>query len=162
MLRACLAAVAIASTMIIGAACRNPDERCAKCGMVVDAAPRWIAGLKSSARRQRRFCSPGCMLHFLRSPDGEGASDAWVIEYYGQKRVPANQAFFVSGSDVIGPMGKSLVPVAGLEASERFRREHRGAAVFTLDQLDHNLLRALKKSGGVPTSTTATRAAARP
>jgi nitrous oxide reductase accessory protein NosL len=40
---------------------------------------------------------------------------------------------FVTGSDVLGPMGKELVPILGREAAETFRRDHAGEKLLRFD-----------------------------
>ncbi len=138
--------VSFASLLLVSgmAGCRARGERCAKCGMLVEAAPRWIAGLTNATGRQQRFCAPRCMFAWLRSPGGEGARDAWVTEYYGQRRMSVEDVLFVAGSDVVGPMGASLVPVAGEEAARRFLHDHHGARIVAAGRVTRALLRDLR------------------
>jgi len=84
------------------------------------------------------------MFAWLRSPDGEGARDAWVTEYYGQRGMPVGGVLFVVGSDVVGPMGASLVPVAGEEAARRFLRDHHGKRIVAAGEVTRALLRDLR------------------
>lgn len=121
--------------------CHSEGERCSKCGMLVDENPRWIAGLVNESDREQRFCSPRCMFAWLRSPRGTGAKDAWATEYYGQTRRPVEELFFVMGSDLTGPMGKSLVPVAERPAAERFMEDHQGSRVLSADEITADLLK---------------------
>jgi len=85
----------------------------------------------------------------LRSPQGAGCRDPWVTEYYSQKRTPAADVFFVSGSDITGPMGKALVPVAGRTAAEQFRKDHRGNRILTAADLT---IEVLQEIAGKPSS----------
>lgn len=41
--------------------------------------------------------------------------------------------FFVSGSDILGPMGPELVPVAGSQSLESFIRDHGQEKVMRFD-----------------------------
>jgi nitrous oxide reductase accessory protein NosL len=50
----------------------------------------------------------------------------WVTEYYGRTRRAFDQVVYVDGSDVLGPMGADLVPVAPRERAEEFVRDHGG------------------------------------
>lgn len=130
--------------VLSGVACgsRGPERaRCAECGMYVDLAPRWQAGLTTAAGRVMLFDTPICMLRFLRTPEGgAGAHGAWVTDYYTQRRIPALDARFVSGTDVVGPMGRELVPVADDEAAARMIRDHHGRAVHRLTALPASAL----------------------
>jgi len=39
----------------------------------------------------------------------------------------------VTGSDVLGPMGEELVPIAGKQAAETFLRDHGGSGIKMLE-----------------------------
>jgi nitrous oxide reductase accessory protein NosL len=123
--------------------CDSEGDRCRKCGMLVDQAPRWIAGLTNSAGMPERFCCERCMFAHLRGPQGPGSRDAWVTEYYSQKRMPVEDVLFVSGSDVTGPMGKALVPVAGRAAAEQFLKDHHGTRILSADEITTEVLREI-------------------
>lgn len=41
--------------------------------------------------------------------------------------MPVGVVWFAAGSDVTGPMGRTLVPVAGREEAEHFLKDHHGA-----------------------------------
>lgn len=94
--------------------------RCPECGMYVDLGPRWNAGLGDLV-----FDTPKCMLR-RRAQAGGGA--AWVIEYYSQQRAALDAVRLVEGSDVVGPMGRDLVPVAPAHVA-RFVADHGGRAL---------------------------------
>lgn len=121
--------------------CSPKGERCRKCGMLVDEAPRWIAGLTNPAGAEERFCCERCMFAYLRSPEGAGAREAWITEYYTQQRMPVGEVLFVVGSDITGPMGKALVPIAGRAAAEQFMKDHYGSRILTADEITLALLR---------------------
>lgn len=109
--------------------------------MSVADHPRWVAGLTSPTGTTEKFCCERCMFAHWRSPQGEGWGDAWVTEYYSQKRMPAGEGVFVEGSDVTGPMGKALVPIAGRDKAMQFQKDHRGRRILTADEITLELLR---------------------
>jgi nitrous oxide reductase accessory protein NosL len=133
----------LALAILCSTGCGPKAERCSKCGMLVDDHPRWIAGVVGPSGKEQRFCSPRCMFAWLRGPRGEGARDPWITEYYHQKRMPIDQVFFVMGSDVTGPMGKALVPVAGRPAAERFLQDHHGTRILTATEITSDLLKEI-------------------
>lgn len=141
-MRAAIASSCFAILLACGQPAPDPT-RCAQCGMRVADAPRWNAGLTAKDGRRRIFDTPACMLRFARGSAGRGATSAWVRDYYGQKRVPAAGAFFVVGSDVLGPMGHDLVPVADRPAAERFLREHHGRRILRFAEVDRRQLETL-------------------
>jgi copper chaperone NosL len=136
-------------------ACGPAGDRCRKCGMVVDDHPRWVAGLTDERGAEERFCSPRCMFAHWRSPAGAAGRDAWVTEYYTQQRLPVEEVRFVIGSDVMGPMGRALVPVAGQAAAEGFLQDHHGSRILAADEIVAELLRELA-TGGVGDPATPT------
>lgn len=127
--------------------CGPAGDRCRKCGMLVDDHPRWVAGLTDEQGIEERFCSPRCMLAHWRSPAGEASHSAWVTEYYTQSRMPVEEVRFIMGSDVTGPMGRALVPVAGEAAAEGFLRDHYGTRIVTADEITLELLREVAAGG---------------
>ena len=127
----------------LAAGCSPPGARCAKCGMPVDDHPRWVAGAVTAAGAGERFCCPRCLFAWRGSARGTGSHDLWVTEYYSQKQTPVADVLFVMGSDVTGPMGKSLVPVAGPGAAERFREDHHGTRLLRVEEITPELLREL-------------------
>jgi nitrous oxide reductase accessory protein NosL len=131
----CIAALAVG--------CGSKADRCRKCGMLVDQHPRWMAGLTNASGQEERFCCERCMLAHFRSPQGTNSHGAWITEYYSQKRMPVGAVFFVAGSDVTGPMGKALVPIAGRDAAEQFKKDHSGTRIFTADEITLEVLREL-------------------
>jgi nitrous oxide reductase accessory protein NosL len=111
--------------------------------MLVDDAPRWIAGVVNETGKPQRFCSPRCMFAWLRSPRGQASRDPWVTEYYTQEQTPVEEVLFVAGSNVIGPMGESLVPVKGREEAERFRQDHHGTNTYSAAEITREVLREI-------------------
>ena len=121
------------TSFVLLAACSSPGEeaaaqptgRCAHCGMLV--AGDWLAcGATMPDGRAVVFDTPKCLFGSLGGRDGAGASEVWVTEYYGRTRRAFDQVVYVDGSDVLGPMGADLVPVAPRERAEEFVRDHGG------------------------------------
>lgn len=138
--------VALALALALTAACgqrRAEEARCAQCGMRIEGTSRWRAGLTTRGGEKLSFDAPKCMLRTLVSARGRGARDAWVLEYYGGHRIRAAAATFVTGSDVLGPMGPDLVPLADRAAAERFAVDHGNRALVRLGEIDLRLLDAL-------------------
>jgi hypothetical protein len=111
--------------------------------MRVDPSGRWTAGAVESGGEARTFDTPQCLFRWLRSGAGRGGRDAWVRDYYGQRRIAADGAFFVSGSDVLGPMGPDLVPLATREEADRFGAEHHGRRILRYGEIDARALQGI-------------------
>lgn len=118
----------------------GPDDRCAVCGMRVAPFPQWVAVLEFRDGRRFYFDGPKDLFVALfdlgatiPGASSEQVSRVYVTEYYSTRLLPATEVLFVTGSDVLGPMGKELVPVAGREAAETFRRDHAGEKIMRFD-----------------------------
>lgn len=121
---------------------RGPgEERCKACGMKLDAASPWRAELLSGGVVVAAFDSPRCAFAAWRG--GKVAADALrVREYYEHAVVDASAVRFVVGSNVLGPMGPDLVPVAPERAS-KFLSDHEGERIVTVSEVDLAMIDAL-------------------
>ena len=135
----------LAMALLALAACSNTHARprCTECGMPIDPTSRWTAGVTNAAGEEQLFDTPKCLFRFMHGDDGRGASLAWFTEYYSQQRRPGTSLRFVTGSNLMGPMGADLVPVEGAPAARRFAADHLGQESLTYEHVDEAHLRAL-------------------
>jgi nitrous oxide reductase accessory protein NosL len=63
-----------------------------------------------------------------------------VTEYYSLARIDARSAFYVIGSDVLGPMGHELIPLQSQEDAEAFLKDHQGVAILRFEEVKKALL----------------------
>ncbi len=68
----------------------------------------------------------------------------FVKDYYSLSTIDGREAYYVIGSDVMGPMGKELIPFRTQEAAEEFRKDHKGNRVLRFDEIDAGVLDELK------------------
>lgn len=116
------------------------NERCPVCGMFVAPYPSWLSSVTMNDGRRFFFDGPKDLFQFvLELPSylpGQTTDDirqVQVTEYYSTRLMDAREVFFVTGSDVLGPMGMELVPVAGKANTETFLKDHGGKAVLRFD-----------------------------
>ena len=143
-----MSAVVLAAASIAGCSGESTAEaqqRCDLCGMRVDPSSGWRAGARDASGQALAFDAPKCM--FRRHFERGAISEPWVIEYYSQVRRPARELFFVIGTDLQGPMGRDLVPVAGREAADRLLREHHGERVLAFDEVTREVVGTLFRRG---------------
>jgi nitrous oxide reductase accessory protein NosL len=124
---------------------QGAPARCGNCGMTVAPTSPWRAGLVAPDGAEALFDAPKCMIEWLRAHPG--SRDAWAIDYYSAERRPAESLFFVLGSDVQGPMGRDLVPIAGRDRAERFARDHHGTRVLAWSEIDDATIASLFRPG---------------
>jgi len=118
----------------------SPEDRCAVCGMMVLPHPNWVAQVAFKDGTNRFFDGPRDMFIFLfdleKYQPGSKTDDiesVFVTEYYTVQRYDAHEVFFVSGSDVLGPMGAELVPVAELKNLKVFVHDHKHEKIMRFD-----------------------------
>ena len=140
------AAGALVLAMLLGVPARavesrppGPDDRCPVCGMFVATYTSWLATVLFEDRGQVFFDGPKDLFRFLHDPGKYGHRDAAVLEilvtdYYTTRPTRAREAFFVVGSDVIGPMGHELVALRSENDAETFVQDH-GGRVLTFEEV---------------------------
>jgi nitrous oxide reductase accessory protein NosL len=108
--------------------------------MFVAPYPNWVALVEFKDGSRDFFDGPKDMFVYFFDlakyrPQArpEDIAGIYVTEYYTTRLVGARDVYFVTGSDVMGPMGKELVPVAGRENAETFRRDHGGTKIMQFD-----------------------------
>jgi len=121
------------------------QDRCPLCGMFPAKRPRSAAAMVLSDGRTFYFCSNGCLLRAWRTPSVYlGVSRASIrrmvaLDYFSGAPLDAASAWWVAGSDVIGPMGPALVTLQAPSDVEQFKARHGAKTVFQFDQVDDAL-----------------------
>lgn len=124
-----------------------PNDTCPVCGMFVSKYPEWVATVQYKDGHAHHFDGAKDMFKYLldmpKWAPGHRAEDIKTIavtEYYRVQRIDAHEAFYVIGSDVYGPMGHELIPLANMEEAEEFMRDHKGVKIMRFDQVKMSLL----------------------
>ncbi len=132
----------------------EPTDTCPVCGMFVSKYPDWIATVLYKDGHAHHFDGSKDMFKYLldmpKWAPGHRAGDIKTIgvtEYYTTQMIDARQAYYVIGSDVYGPMGHELVPLASMEDAQEFMQDHKGVKIMRFDQVVMSLL--LKLDDGV-------------
>jgi copper chaperone NosL len=125
-------------------------DTCPVCGMFVAKYPEWVATVLYKDGHAHHFDGAKDLFKYLldlpRWAPGHQASQIQSIavsEYYSLTRINARSAWYVIGSDVLGPMGHELIPLESSGAAQEFMRDHRGKRILRFEQVDLPLLQAL-------------------
>ena len=128
----------------------GPKDTCPVCGMFVALYPDWVATVLYKDGHAHHFDGAKDLFKYLlnmpKYAPGHAQADIAAIgvtEYYGVTKIDARAAWYVIGSDVLGPMGHELVPLATQAEAEEFQRDHKGKRVFRFDQITPALLENL-------------------
>ena len=110
-------------------------ERCPVCGMFVAKYPQWLATLTTENNKVFYFDGVKDMMAYFFSPEEFGATAGQTIgkvevkNYYSQKWIDGKTAWYVVGSDVLGPMGHELIPFGSEAAARNFLKDHHGTEI---------------------------------
>lgn len=147
---ALLAGPAWAGEVVVPAPAANAI--CPVCGMFVAKYTEWVASIVYKDGHAHHFDGAKDLFKFLADPrryvaghkDGDVVAVA-VTDYYALGRIDARKAFYVIGSDVLGPMGHELVPLASKAEAEEFMKDHQGKAILTFPQVTPEVIDRLDK-----------------
>jgi copper chaperone NosL len=126
----------------------GPMDLCPVCGMIVSRYPGWTATVVWKDGHVHHFDGAKDLFKFLHGlatyAPGHKREDVRTIavtEFYDLKKIDARAAFYVIGSNVIGPMGHELVPLATRADAEEFLKEHVGTRILRFDDVTPDVIR---------------------
>ena len=128
----------------------NPseDDRCPVCGMFVSPYPEWVGQVRHGDGTTVFFDGSKDLFKYLLSLERlppnkrrKNVAAVFVTNYYDGEVIAARTAFFVVGSNVMGPMGPDLVPHRSLEAAQDFAQDHDGRRILRFDEITSAMLR---------------------
>lgn len=120
----------------------SKEDRCPVCAMPVADHEAFSAAIVLKDGTAFYFCAPGCMMRAWLHPEihlgreKEALGRTMVRDYFSGDFVDGHEVFWLSGSDVIGPMGPALVSLKDSSDLAAFRRRHGGKEVFQLRDLN--------------------------
>jgi len=118
------------------------DAKCPVCGMFVAKFPRWVAEIELKDGKKLYFDGAKDMFKYILSQKPD-SSKILVNDYYHQVAIDAKRAFFVVGSDELGPMGKELIPFKSESEAKTFLKEHNGKKVLSFSQINSEVIKGL-------------------
>ena len=111
------------------------DAKCQICGMYVSKFPKWTTMIEKSSGKKLYFDGVKDMMKYYHSHRNEKFDLILVNDFYTLKPIDAKKAFFVSGSNVYGPMGKELIAFKAKKDAKTFLKDHRGKKILTFDEI---------------------------
>jgi nitrous oxide reductase accessory protein NosL len=126
-------------------------DKCAVCGMFVSHYQNWISSIRLKNGSLAYFDGPKDMFtYYLNSEKYAPAAkkseitEVLVKDYYSVKQIDARKAYFVTGSDVSGPMGKELVPFTSQSDAQAFKTDHKGKKIYKFNEITPATLSTLE------------------
>jgi len=126
--------------------------KCPVCGMFVYKYPKWAAVVEyKTGQTTSKFFFDGSkdMFKFIYDSAKYGfkgkldVKDIQVTDYYSQKAIDGKKAFYVAGSDTLGPMGHEFIPFETMELAKTFSKDHGGKKILKFEEIDINLINSI-------------------
>ncbi len=128
----------------------TPANKCPVCGMFVAGYQDFLAAVVFKDGAVAYFDGCKDMFRFLhdtaRYAPGRTRSDVatvWVTDYYSLKWTDGATALFVRGSDVLGPMGRELIPFTKEEEAKGFMKDHKGLALLRFAEVTPQVVKTI-------------------
>lgn len=142
-----LALLLFAAPAIAAPPTPQAKSKCAVCGMFVQRHPDWLAVLELESAAPQFFCGPKDLFKFVHFPERyrpeisrKSVLAIHLKDYYTLEFIDGRQAFFVTGSDIRGPMGNDLIPFARREDAAGFLQDHDGRRLLPFAEITPALL----------------------
>jgi copper chaperone NosL len=126
------------------------EDRCPVCGMFVAKHKDFLAEFVFRDGTYAIFDGAKDMFRgyfdMAASLPGKSRADIaaiYVTDYYSLKWIDGTRALYVSGSDILGPMGAELIPLAGDADAQNFSADHKGRSILKFADVTPQLLRDL-------------------
>ena len=124
--------------------------KCPVCGMFVAKYPDWTATARFKDGAASYYDGPKDMFsHYFdaaRYTPGKRQADIVALavkEYYSLAMIDARAAFFVTGSDVYGPMGSELIPFNTEKDANSFKLDHKGKRILRFNEITRQTIKSL-------------------
>lgn len=125
-----------------------PGNKCPVCGMFVAEHMDFLAEIVFTDGACAFFDGAKDMFRFyfdmgayVPSRTVSDIAAIYVTDYYTLEMIDARKASYVIGSDVLGPMGRELIPVAGEADAAVFLKDHKGKAVLNFGDITAKTLK---------------------
>jgi len=127
-------------------------DRCPVCGMFVYKYPKWVAQIVFKDSSHYFYDGAKDMFkHYFNVPKytpgkaAEGIKGVYVTDYYEVELVEAKSAYYVIGSDVLGPMGHELLPFKDQESAQEFLEDHKGKSILRFPDVTPAIIESLDR-----------------
>lgn len=128
----------------------SKKDKCPVCGMFVYKYPDWVGEVIFKDGSVFFFDGAKDLFKYIfnlkKYNPGKTRDDIHVIyvtEYYDMKMIKVQEAFFVIGSDVYGPMGRELIPFVSEEDAGVFMKDHKGRGILTFEDVTPAIIKKL-------------------
>jgi len=116
--------------------------KCPVCGMLVGKNPNWAAMIEVQGGESLYFDGVKDLMKYYFQK-GKSFDKIYATDYYKLHKIDAKSAFFVLGSDVLGPMGDELIAFDSKSAAKTFAKDHGGKSVLKFNEIQESVIEGL-------------------
>jgi copper chaperone NosL len=122
-------------------------DLCPVCGMIVSKYPNWIATVAWKDGHAHHFDAARDLFKRLQAlpkyaPKYQRKDIKLIVvtDFYNLQKIEAEKALYVIGSDVMGPMGPELVPLATTADAEDSLKDHKGKRILRYEDVTPEII----------------------
>ena len=123
------------------------DAKCPVCGMFVYKYPKWSAVITIDSKKHYFDGIKDMMKYYIFNADfpydRDKIESIIVSDYYTLEAIDAKDAFYVIGSDVLGPMGDELISFKDQKSANNFMSDHNGQKILKFKDIRGKVVMAL-------------------
>jgi nitrous oxide reductase accessory protein NosL len=128
------------------------NKKCPLCSMYPARYPKFNCQIVFKDGGYEAFDSAIGLLVYLHFPDKTGkalkpVAGIYFKDYLKNGWLEAEKAYFVTGSDIRGPMGIQFLPVDSQPAAEQIKKQANGKDVIHFKMIDRQYLINAAKNG---------------
>ncbi len=127
-------------------------KECPLCGMYPARYPKFNCQIVFKDGSYEAFDSAIGLLVYLHFPDKTGlklkpVAGIYFKDYLKEGWLEADKAFFVTGSEIRGPMGVQFLPVGSEQAAEELKKQAKGKDIIHFKMINRQYLIDAAKAG---------------
>lgn len=125
----------------------SKEDKCPVCGMFVAKYPDFLAQIVFKDNSYAFFDGMKDLFKYYfklkkynASKDPSDIASVVVTDYYSMSPTDGSEAYYVVDSNVLGPMGRELIPFETEEDAKEFMVDHAGKALVRFDAVTPDLV----------------------
>ncbi len=128
------------------------DKKCPLCGMYPARYPKFNCQVVFKDGSYEAFDSAIGLLVYLHFPDKTGlklkpVAGIYFKDYLKEGWLEADKAFFVTGSEIRGPMGIQFLPIDSEQAAEELKKQAQGKDIIHFKMINRQYLVNAARNG---------------
>ena len=130
----------------------EPHKACSLCGMYPARYPQFNCQIVFKDGSYEAFDSAIGLLVYLLFPDNteiklKPIAKIYFKDYFKESWLEADKAFFVTGSEIMGPMGVEFLPVDSEQAAQELKKQEQGQDITHFKEINRQYMIKAAKAG---------------